>query len=117
VGRKEEIVSFLSPVLGGKENDQVETDEGDCAPDGIGEFHRLFKCPLQGPLVNYNKLSQKKIESEFRDTHSSGKNGYWRLARLIFQQTGERSLAVEKAGLNIKQGNDEDREKHTFSYP
>ena len=52
VGRKEEVVSPLSPVLGGKENDHVETDKGDCAPDGIGEFHRLFERSLQGPLVN-----------------------------------------------------------------
>ena len=42
VGEDEEVVGFLSPVLGGEENDDVEADKGDCSPDGIGVFHTLF---------------------------------------------------------------------------
>jgi len=51
VGREEEVVGFLSPVLGGEGNNHVEAKQGNCSPDGIGVFHALFECPIQGPFV------------------------------------------------------------------
>jgi hypothetical protein len=52
VGREEEVVSFLSPVLGGEEKDNVEADDSDSAPDGKGKFYRLGKRPSQSPFIN-----------------------------------------------------------------
>jgi hypothetical protein len=52
VGGKEEVVCFLSPILGGEENNHVEADESDGAPDSMGEFYRFGERPFQGPFVN-----------------------------------------------------------------
>ena len=52
MGAEEEVVGFLSPILGREGNDHVEADEGDCSPDGIRVFHTLFECPMQGPFVD-----------------------------------------------------------------
>jgi hypothetical protein len=52
VGGEEEVVSFLSPVLGGEENDYVEADDSDSAPDDKGKFYRLGERPFQRPFIN-----------------------------------------------------------------
>ena len=52
MGGKEGVVCFLSPILGGEENNHVEADESDGAPDSMGEFYRLRERPFQGPFVN-----------------------------------------------------------------
>jgi len=52
VGGEEEVISFLSPVLGGEENDNVEADDGDSTPDGKGKFDGLGKRPFQRPFIN-----------------------------------------------------------------
>jgi hypothetical protein len=52
MGGEEEVVGFLSPVLGREENDNVEANDSDSAPDGKGELYRLGERPFQRPFIN-----------------------------------------------------------------
>ena len=65
MGGEEDVVSSLSPVLGGEENDHVEAGDSDYTPYDKGKFYRLGECPFQRPFINCIKKSSRSLIQGF----------------------------------------------------